>query len=103
MGADIAPGLTSIANVETLRGIRATRVRTAQVQGEPPEFPVIVAQLTPEVIRVFDLSSPLPVLRTFPASQVTLKDGSTWAHSSAVARYTQRELELVLTYIRAVQ
>ena len=101
MGATVAAKLTSIAGIDALRGIRAINVRTAQVHGER-EFPAIVAQEAPDSIRLFDLSSPLPVLRTLPKSHVTLKDGSTWTHDSAVARYTERELELIIGYIRAV-
>lgn len=101
MGATVAAKLTTIAGIDALRGIRARNVRTAQVHGEG-EFPAIVAQETPDSIRLFDLSSPLPVLRTLPMSHVTLKEGSTWTHESVVARYTQRELDLIIGYVRAV-
>jgi mono/diheme cytochrome c family protein len=101
MGGEVAAPLRSISSVEALRAVRATQVRTARVPGEA-EFPAVIAQVTSESMRLYDLSSPLPVLRTFPKSEVTLREGSRWTHSSAVARYAENELEFILAYIRAV-
>jgi mono/diheme cytochrome c family protein len=101
MGGDVAAPVKSVASVEAIRSVRATQVRTARVPGEA-EFPAIIAEVTSETMRLYDLSSPLPVLRTFTKSEVTLRDGARWAHSSAAARYTENELELILVYIRAL-
>jgi cytochrome c553 len=102
MGASIASRLTSIEGVDTLRRVRAAQVHTVQMRGEP-EFPAIVGQVTSDSIRLYDLSASLPVLRTFPKSLVTLKENSAWSHTAVVERYTQRELELIVNYLRAVQ
>jgi mono/diheme cytochrome c family protein len=99
MGAGIAAKLTSIASVDALRSVRTINVRTAHVEGEP-SFPALLGEVTSDSIRIYDLSSPLPVLRTFPKTQVELKEGSNWDHGSVVKQYSQPELELILKYIR---
>jgi len=102
MGAAVASRLTSIESVDALRRVRAPQVQTVQMRGEP-EFPAIVGQVTADSIRLYDLSAPLPVLRTFSKSLVTLKENSVWSHTAVVERHTQRELELIVTYVRAVR
>jgi mono/diheme cytochrome c family protein len=100
MGATVAAKLTGIANLAALRAVRATHVQTAQIPNEP-DFPALLAQVTSETMRVFDLSMPIPVLRTFAKSQITLKEGANWDHAAVVKRYSPAELELILAFIRA--
>ena len=58
-------------------------------------FPAIPAEQTEELIRVYDLSSPLPVLRTFQPAQVRLAAGSAWSHDTVVRNYSDTDLEAV--------
>jgi hypothetical protein len=54
-------------------------------------------------MRVYDLSPRIPVLRSFPKADVTLKPGAKWDHSAVVNRYSSAELELMVLFIRAIQ
>jgi hypothetical protein len=51
-------------------------------------------------VRVYDLTAPLPVLRSFAAAQITLESGSSWRHEQAARIYTSRELETIGLYLR---
>jgi len=53
-------------------------------------------------VRVFDLSSQLPVLRTFDRGQVTLKEGSDWNHTGPAESYSDADLEIILTFLNTV-
>jgi hypothetical protein len=54
-------------------------------------IPAWVVEQSSKRIRVFDLSSHLPVLRTFKPGDVKLTPGSTWTHASAITGYTDCE------------
>ena len=51
-------------------------------------------------MRVYDLTAPLPVLRTFAAAQIALEPGSSWRHEQAARIYTSAELETIALYLR---
>jgi hypothetical protein len=51
-------------------------------------------------VRVYDLTAPLPVLRTFAAAKIVLEPGSTWRHEQAARIYSARELEIIAGYLR---
>jgi hypothetical protein len=53
--------------------------------------------------KVYDLTKPPPVLRTFPSKSIQLKEGSSnWSHASAMSSYQDADLDSVLAFLRAV-
>ena len=100
MGAAVAAKLTASITIDAIRGVRSTHVQTARVQGEPA-FPAIIGQVTSDTMRVYDLSTPLPVLRSYPKAAITLEERSKWDHAAVVKRYSDAELELILAFIKA--
>ena len=86
------------AHFRNLRQMSRTRVVMASTVDEDP-FPAIVAEQTPQLIRVYDLSSPLPVLRTFQPSQVRIMPGSEWSHATATQTYSEIDLESISDYL----
>jgi mono/diheme cytochrome c family protein len=99
-GSPVGPDLRALAPAQfgNLRTASRTRVVTASPVGEGP-FPAVQAEQTPEYIRVYDLSSPLPVLRTFPPTQVRLAPGNAWSHATAVQSYSDADLEAISGYL----
>jgi mono/diheme cytochrome c family protein len=87
-------------DVEALRRLRTPQVRTASADGET--MPALVVSKASRAAIYYDLTTPPPVLRTVPPASVTFTDGSSWQHSSVIGSYTNGELALVLTYMRAV-
>src|SRR5262249_52398516 len=81
-----------------LREIPAARVSTATVDGE--SFPALLVRKDANEISLYDLTVPPPVLRHFPPATVSLQDGTTCRHSSAVAAYQDPQLENVLAFLR---
>jgi hypothetical protein len=72
---------------------------TARPKGERP-FPTLVVERTDARVRVYDLTGPLPVLRSFATSNVTLDANSSWRHEQATRIYTNGELETIARYLR---
>jgi mono/diheme cytochrome c family protein len=99
-GSPVGPDLRALAPAQ-LRDLRAasrTRVVTASPVGEEP-FAAIQVEQTPERIQVYDLTSPLPVLRTFQPAQVRITPGNAWSHATAVQRYSEADLEAISGYL----
>lgn len=99
-GSPVGPNLAALtlAQIPNLRAGSHTRVVTAApVDGAP--FAALVVEHTPERIQVYDLDSPLPVLRTFQAAQVRITPGSTWSHATAVQDYSETDLEAISGYL----
>jgi mono/diheme cytochrome c family protein len=99
-GSPVGPDLGALtpSQFHNLRVASRTRVVTATPVDEAP-FPAIVAEQTPERIRVYDLSSLLPVLRTFQPAQVRITSGSAWSHATAVQDYSETDLETIEGYL----
>jgi cytochrome c553 len=97
-GSKVAPDLKFTANLD-LHSIEARHVMTAQPVGES-SFPALIVERSEKRVRLFDLSSPLPVLRTFTPDAVQLKDGSTWKHGDAVSDYSDAELQEIAKYLQ---
>jgi mono/diheme cytochrome c family protein len=74
-------------------------VVTVRPPGENP-FPALVAEKTASRLRVYDLSSRLPVLRTFAPEAVTVTAAASWSHSDPTGLYTSAELTAILQYLR---
>ena len=98
-GSPIAPDLKATPNHADLRSIEVRHLMTAQPVGES-DFPALIADESDTYIRVFDLSSPIPVLRTFTPDGVKLKDGSSWSHRDAVSGYSDAELQEIEKYLQ---
>jgi len=92
--------LKAAAAHSDLRSIEVHHVITAQPAGESA-FPALVAEKSEKRIRVFDLSSPLPVLRTFAPDAVQLTEGTTWNHRDAVRDYRDSELQDIDKYLQS--
>jgi hypothetical protein len=92
--------LRSVAPAQfgSLRAISHGRVVTASPVGES-SFPALVVEQVPERVRAFDLSSPLPVLRTFTPANVRITANASWSHAVAIENYTDAELEFVSAYL----
>jgi len=99
-GSPVGPDLRTLApaHFRNLRQVSRTRVVMASTVDEDP-FPAIVAEQTPQLIRVYDLSSPLPVLRTFQPSQVRIMPSSAWSHATAAQTYSEIDLEAISDYL----
>ena len=82
-----------------LRAIDADTV-TVSAAGES-SFPAIVFEQTEKRVRVFDLSSQLPVMRTFAPASVKLTPGSTWKHRDAITAYSDAELRDIAAYLQS--
>lgn len=87
------------ARLDNLRTAPTPEVITARPSGEDP-FPAVVAEKTSNRVRVYDLSSRLPVLRSFASAEVTLTPGSSWRHETAASLYTDAELDSIAGYLR---
>jgi len=81
------------------RKIVTPDVVTVHPPGENP-FPALVAEKTASRLRVYDLSSRLPVLRTFAPEEVIVTQGASWSHRDPAALYTDAELTEILQYLR---
>jgi mono/diheme cytochrome c family protein len=84
-----------------LRNLATRHVSTATIEGE--SVPVLPTTQVHDAIKIYDLSTVPPVLRTFRPSDVELKEGSSWRHSSVLEKYSDSDLELILSFLRAAQ
>lgn len=100
-GVPVGPDLAAAATERfaDLREVPADRVVTARPAGERP-FPALVVERTEARVRVYDLTGPLPVLRTFATSRLTMDANSSWRHEQAARIYTNGELETIARYLR---
>jgi mono/diheme cytochrome c family protein len=99
-GVRVGPDLAA-SRIPDLRSIATTHVMTARPRGGEPPFPALLVERTNSRVRVYDLTAPIPVLRTFAASQIGLDPGA-WRHDQVLRLYTSRELELILAYLRSL-
>jgi mono/diheme cytochrome c family protein len=100
LGIPVASPIAKIpADAAALRQLATTAVRTATEAGE--SFPAVVISQASKQTKLYDLTSPPPVLRTFAPSTVSLRDGSDWRHSSVLSAYSDSELQAILAFLRA--
>jgi mono/diheme cytochrome c family protein len=101
-GVPVGPDLAASRpeRLADLRGVPGSRVRTARPAGEA-EFPALVVERTDTRVRVYDLTSPLPVLRTFTPPQVTISPNTSWQHAQSTRQYSDPELEAIGRYLRS--
>jgi mono/diheme cytochrome c family protein len=98
------PVTTPIAKIPgdaaALRQLTASDVKAASADGD--SFPALVVSQGKIQTKVYDLTSPPPVLRTFASASVSLRDGSAWRHGSVIGSYSDAELGAILAYLREV-
>jgi mono/diheme cytochrome c family protein len=87
------------ARLGDLRSPETPEVFTAKPTGEDP-FPAVVVEKTAARVRVYDLSSRIPVLRSFAAADVTLTSSTSWRHADSAALYSGAELEEIGRYLK---
>jgi mono/diheme cytochrome c family protein len=105
-GINIGPDLTALpaqAPVKLMDRIHSTESRhvlTASLQsGE--QFPALLVSQTGDEVRLYDLTSTPPVLRTFARSQVvSLAQNPAWRHDDFSKNYSAAELEEIVAYLR---
>jgi mono/diheme cytochrome c family protein len=99
MGIAVADPIAKIPeSAAAVRALASPHVWTATADSE--SFPVVVVSKGGAQTKVFDLTKPPPVERSFPAAAVTLRETSTWRHAEAVSSYSDAELEYVLAFLR---
>lgn len=97
-GVPVGPELRS--PVGELRRVPQSRVRTARPAGGEPTFPAVMVEQTDTRIRVYDVTGPLPVLRTFAAGQLAMSPGAFWRHEDATRVYSDAELSRIADFVR---
>ncbi len=101
MGIAIGPNLLGSipAGTAAMRAGKPAGIRLAKLaSGE--SFPALVVEQNDAGTKLFDLTLPLPVLRTVPKGGVSFSSGSGWDHAKAAAKYTDAELASILAYLR---
>jgi mono/diheme cytochrome c family protein len=96
-GPDIAAAPR--ARFADLRRVPQSRVRTARPANGEAGFPALLVENTEARVRVYDLTGPLPVLRTFAPGRVALSPNSSWQHEQATRVYTDAEMEIIRGYL----
>jgi mono/diheme cytochrome c family protein len=99
-GISIGPDLTTSGEPQALRNLRLKHVITARLKnGEV--FPALRVEQDDRFIKLYDVDTVPPVLRTLERSEITaLAEGSDWQHESALRNYTDQELQAILAYLR---
>lgn len=101
IGVPVAPIAHAPSSAAALRALATPAVATAAKEGE--RMPALVANRSGDTVTFYDLTSAPPVLRTAESNAVTISSGSGWKHSSALACYSDSDLESILAYLRAMQ
>jgi len=101
-GVAVGPELTA-RSADVMARIHATESRhvlLARLQsGE--QFPALLASQTADEVRLYDLTSAPPVLRTFARSQVvSMAQNPGWRHEDVSKTYSPAELEDIVAYLR---
>ena len=107
-GISIGPDLTRVESkdparlLSLIRGDRSLHVLTARLEsGEV--FPALRAAQNEQWVKLYDLTSPLPVLRTLEHSEITsIVPAEDWRHESVVHNYQNEELETIIPYLQWV-
>jgi hypothetical protein len=101
MGTPVASPIAKLpAGAGAMKALATPQVRTATVGGD--SFPALVISQGSKQVKLYDLTSPPPVLHSLATGAVVLKEGSTWRHASALAGYSDAELDSILIFLRAV-
>jgi len=99
-GVTVAPAITHVPeSVAALRSLPTPGLKTAAIDGE--NIPALIIGQVRGETKLFDLTTVPPVLRTLPSSAVKLMERSAWRHSTVLGAYTNPDLELILSFLRA--
>ena len=97
-GVAIGPDLSKVPAKDArelgraLRVLKPKNVRTVHLK-DGESFAAIVVERAPKLVRVYDLASTMPVLRSFlPAEIRSIAMGTAWRHESAIQNYSGAEL-----------
>jgi cytochrome c553 len=100
LGVAVGPNLASGAKYDVAaiqRGKPAT-VRQATVKGGE-SFPALLVERTDRVIRLYDLGTIPPPLRTLPVGDVTLGPATGWSHGNVIKNYSAADLAAVAAWL----
>lgn len=95
-GVAVGPNVTG-RSVSGLRGKVSANVKLAVVGAM--RFPALVVGRKGDAVTLYDVADAPPVLRTFTAGEVQLRDGAGWTHGVVTRGYTDAELESVGAYL----
>lgn len=105
VGAAVGPDLNDPAaggireKWSRMRGAGRHVLTARLTDGE--SFPALRAGQEDQSIRLYDLTAPLPVMRTLFASEIdSLTEGSNWSHDSVIRTYSENELAYIESYLR---
>ncbi len=99
-GLPIASPIASIpATTGALAALKTPRVSTVTAEGE--SMPGLVLSHGSKTTIFYDLTSAPPVYRTVDSSQIQIAAGGSWSHASVMKAYDARELESILSFLRA--
>jgi mono/diheme cytochrome c family protein len=103
-GVPIGPSLDKNlpADAAALRAYRSARVQRAEPQNEA-SFPALPVVTSGPTVTVYDLSTPLPVLRTLPVKEIRLTPNTAWNHADTLRDFNDAELNSILSFLREVQ
>jgi mono/diheme cytochrome c family protein len=98
-GQAVGPILaTPSPSLAAMRNGKGGQVQTARAGGE--SFPAVLVESRSGLTRVFDLTTPLPVLRTFPAREIRFSGNSAWKHADFVNSYSDADLQAIGDYLK---
>jgi mono/diheme cytochrome c family protein len=98
-GTAVGPNLAAGApNVQLIRTGKPAAVRQARAGSDA--FPALLVEQKDDWTRVYDLTVAPPVLRTLAKSDLTWSSGASWKHSTAVASYSDADLQAIAGYLQ---
>ncbi|MDA2928989.1 c-type cytochrome [Acidobacteria bacterium AH-259-O06] len=105
-GIPIGPDLRDVASenpaqlLSLIRNNRSKHVLTARLEsGEV--FPALRAGQNEKWVKLYDLTTPPPVLRTLERSQITsIVEANDWQHAAVVRNYKTEELQAIIPYLK---
>jgi mono/diheme cytochrome c family protein len=100
-GVAVGPNLLAkpIPTAAAVRALPAPGVALLRTR-DGDSFAALPADQRDDLVRVYDLTSSLPVLRTLRAADVTWSPAAPWKHGSAIASYGDRDLDSIVRYLR---
>jgi mono/diheme cytochrome c family protein len=105
-GMAIGPDLTALpvkSAGDVLIAAQATRAQhviTAKLN-DGEQFPAIRSEQAGDIVRLYDVTSTPPVLRTLQRSEIaSLTEYPGWRHNDFLKSYTRAELNEIIAYVR---
>lgn len=98
-GQAVGPNpVSGAATIASLRNAKGTQVQLARAQGD--SFPAVLIESKAGTTKVFDLTTPPPVARSFDTKEVRFSGGANWKHADAVKSYSDEELASIVEYLK---